>query len=190
MNDGIIIGIDAGTSVMKSVAFTCDGRQLAVAAIPNDYVTLPDGGVEQDMARTWADAAATLRQLGEIIPNLASRVIAISVTAQGDGMWLIDREGEPVGPATIWLDNRAASIVEDYVSSKSYPAHYERTGTGLTVVQMSGKLAWMQRNRPEVLARATHAFHCKDWFYFKLTDDCVADPSEANFTFGNRRHCA
>ena len=190
MNGGIIIGIDAGTSVMESVAFTCGGRQLAVAAIPNDYVTLPDGGVEQDVARTWADAAATLRQLGEIIPDLASRVIAISVTAQGDGMWLIGREGEPVCPATIWLDNRAASIVENYVGTKSYTAHYERTGTGLTVVQMSGKLAWMQRHRPEVSARATHAFRCKDWIYFKLTDDCVTDPSEANFTFGNRRHCA
>ncbi len=185
MNDGIIIGIDAGTSVLKSVAFTCDGRQLAVAAIPNDYVTFPDGAVEQDMNRTWADAATTLRQLGEIIPDLASRVIAISVTAQGDGMWLIDREGEPVGPATIWLDNRAATIVEDYVGTQNYAAHYERTGTGLTVVQMSGKLAWMKRHRPDVLAKATHAFHCKDWIYFKLTGDRVTDPSEANFTFGN-----
>ncbi len=185
MSDGIIIGIDAGTSVMKSVAFACDGRQLAVAAIANDYVTLPDGGVEQDMNRTWADAAATLRQLGEKIPNLASRAIAISVTAQGDGMWLIDKDGEPVGPATIWLDNRAASIVEDYVSTEHYTAHYERTGTGLTVVQMSGKLAWMQRHRPDVLARATQAFHCKDWLYFKLTGDRMTDPSEANCTFGN-----
>ncbi len=185
MNDSIIVGIDAGTSVLKSVAFTCDGRQLAVAAIPNDYTMFQDGGVEQDMNRTWADAAATLLQLGEMIPDFLSRVIAISVTGQGDGMWLIDKAGEPVGPATIWLDNRAASIVEDYVASENYAAHYERTGTGLTVVQMSGKLAWMQRHRPEVLARATHAFHCKDWLYFKFTGDRVTDPSEANFTFGN-----
>ncbi len=185
MRDGIIIGIDAGTSVLKSVAFNGDGEQLAVAAIGNDYVTLPDGGVEQDMARTWADAAATLRQLAEKIPDLASRVIAISVTAQGDGLWLVDKAGEPVGPATIWLDNRAAPIVEDYVAGENHAAHYARTGTGLTVVQMSGKLAWMQRHRPELLAKATHAFHCKDWIYFKLTGDRVTDPSEANFTFGN-----
>ena len=185
MDDGIIIGIDAGTSVMKSVAFTCDGRQLAVAAIPNHYVTLPDGGVEQDMNLTWVDAAATLRQLGDIIPDLASRVIAISVTAQGDGLWLIDKAGEPVGPATIWLDNRCAPIVDGYVDTEHYAAHYERTGTGLTVVQMSGKLAWMQSNKPEILAKATHAFHCKDWIYFKLTGDRVTDPSEANCTFGN-----
>jgi erythritol kinase (D-erythritol 1-phosphate-forming) len=187
MQNGIIIGIDAGTSVLKSVAFSTSGEQLAVAAIPNDYVTLPDGGVEQDMSRTWADAAATLKQLGEMIPDLAARVIAISVTGQGDGLWLVDRQGEPVGPATIWLDSRAASIVEDYVDRPEYDAHYHRTGTGLSVVQMSGKLAWMQRHRPEVLARATDAFHCKDWLYYKLTGGRVTDPSEANFSFGNYR---
>lgn len=185
MDDGIIIGIDAGTSVLKSVAFSRDGQQLAVAAIANEYVTFPDGGVEQDMARTWADAVTTLQQLGEKIPDLASRLIAISVTAQGDGMWLIDEDGEPVGPATIWLDNRCAPFVDSYVTSKDYAAHYERTGTGLTVVQMSGKLAWMQQNKPELLAKATHAFHCKDWLYFKLTGDRMTDPSEAHCTFGN-----
>lgn len=185
MKDGILIGIDAGTSVIKSVAFSADGTQLAVAAIPNKYETKPDGTVEQDMSITWASAAATLRELSEKIPNLASRVVAVSVTAQGDGMWLIDKDGEPVGPATIWLDNRAASIIEDYVASDNYDAHYRRTGTGLTVVQMSGKLAWLQRHKPQQLARATHAFHCKDWIYFKLTGDRVTDPSEANFTFGN-----
>lgn len=187
MQHGIIIGIDAGTSVMKSVAFTVDGEQLAVASLPNSYVTSPDGGVEQDMARTWADAAETLRQLSGKIPDLASRLIAISVTAQGDGLWLIDKDGEPVGPATIWLDKRAAPIIDAYVKTENYADHYARTGTGLTVVQMSGKLAWMHRHQPERLARATHAFHCKDWIYFKLCGDRVTDPSEANFTFGNFR---
>ena len=110
MRDGLLIGVDAGTSVIKSVAFTVSGEQIAAAAIANDYATLPDGGVEQDMARTWRDAAATLKQLGEKIPDLASRVIAIAVTGQGDGMWLIDQAGEPVAPAWLWLDSRAASI--------------------------------------------------------------------------------
>ena len=102
MNSAIIIGIDAGTSVIKSVAFAIDGTQLAVASIANSYVTLPDGGAEQDMARTWADTVATLKQLAEKIPNLAARLIAISVTGQGDGMWLIDKAGSPVAPAWLW----------------------------------------------------------------------------------------
>jgi erythritol kinase len=184
MTDGVLIGIDAGTSVIKSVAFTTSGEQIAAAAIPNSYATLPDGGAEQDMARTWADTVATLKQLSEKLPGLARRLIAISVTGQGDGMWLIDKAGEPVAPAWLWLDARSAPIAEQFAQSPHYVAHYNRTGTGVNACQMSMQLVWMTRNRPEVLARAATALHCKDWLYFKLTGDRRTDPSEANFTFG------
>ncbi len=187
MKDSVLIGVDAGTSVIKSVAFTIDGRQLAVAAVANTYLVLPDGGAEQDMARTWTDTAATLRELSEKVPNLSQRLAAISVTGQGDGMWLIDKEGDPVAPAWLWLDARAASIAEEFVAGPDYQDHYARTGTGVNACQMSIHLTWMQRNRPEALARATSAFHCKDWLYFKLTGKRATDPSEANFTFGNFR---
>ena len=66
MADGsVLIGLDAGTSVIKSVAFDLDGRQLAEASRPNVYEALPNGGVVQDMARTFADTAETLRALVE-----------------------------------------------------------------------------------------------------------------------------
>ena len=191
MSDGVLIGIDAGTSVIKSVAFTTAGEQIAAAAIPNAYQTFADGGAEQDMARTWRDAAETLRQLSGKVPDLAKRLVAIAVTGQGDGMWLIDKAGEPVAPAWLWLDARAAAIAEDFVNSADHAAHYRRTGTGVNACQMSIQLAWMTRNRPDVLARATTGFHCKDWLYFKLTGIRATDPSEANFTFGqyvNRRY--
>lgn len=187
MKEALLIGIDAGTSVIKSIAFTVGGEQIASAAIANSYESLADGGVEQDMARTWRDAAETLRQLSEKIPDLANRLVAISVTGQGDGMWLIDRAGEPVAPAWLWLDARAASIAEEFTRHPDYPAHYRRTGTGVNACQMSTHLAWMTRHRPEVLTRASTAFHCKDWLYFRLTGQRATDPSEANFTFGEYR---
>ncbi len=187
MTPDIIIGIDAGTSVIKSVAFSAAGEQLAVTAIPNSYTTLKNGGVEQDMARTWRDAAQTLRDLALKIDNLNSRVIAIAVTGQGDGMWLIDEDGEPVAPAWLWLDSRAAAIAEDFTHAAAYAAHYERTGTGVNACQQNVQLAWLKRHAPELLAKAKSAHHCKDWLYFKLTGERVCDPSEANFTFGNYR---
>ncbi len=185
MKKDVVIGIDAGTSVIKSVAFSLDGQQLASAAIANSYVTLQNGGVEQDMARTWADTATTLKQLCDKVSGLADRLVAIAVTGQGDGTWLIDAKGEPVAPAWLWLDARAANIANEYTASDDYPGHYARTGTGVNVCQQSIHLAWMQRNSPDVLARATTAFHCKDWLYYKLTGERATDPSEANFTFGN-----
>jgi erythritol kinase len=183
----VLIGIDAGTSVIKSVAFDLAGRQIAVAAIPNRYETLPGGGSEQDLGRTWTDAAATLRLLAEKVDNLASRTAALAVTAQGDGTWLIDRDGEPLAPGWLWLDARAAGTVERLGARPEDRVRFEKTGTGLAACQQGSQMAWMKEHEPHRLTRAATAFHCKDWLYFRLTGVRATDPSEACFTFGNFR---
>jgi len=187
MTADILIGIDAGTSVMKSVAFDLGGRQLAVAAIPNSYEAEGRAGSVQDMARTWADAAKTLSMLGEQIDGLADRVAAIAVTAQGDGNWRIDKSGEPVGKAWLWLDARAGGVVDRLRGDSGDLARFRATGSGLAACQQGPQLRWILDNEPERLAGVTHTFHCKDWLYFKLTDTRATDPSEACFTFGDFR---
>jgi erythritol kinase len=187
MTRDVLIGIDAGTSVIKAVAFTLEGEQIAVASRPNVYATPGPGHVEQDMLRTWADAAAALRELAETVPDLARRAAALAVTAQGDGTWMSDRDGAPVGGGLLWLDSRAAGLVADYMATPAYADHYAATGSGLNACMASGQIAWMKRHQPERIAQATTAFHCKDWLYFKLTGERATDPAEASFTFGNYR---
>lgn len=181
----ILIGIDAGTSVIKSIAFDTSGRQIAAAALPNHYETLPGGGAEQDLARTWSDAATTLRQLADKVPDLANRTVAIAVTGQGDGTWLIDGKGEPVARGWLWLDARAAAIVEEIRARPEDRLRFEKTGSGLAACQQGSQFVFMKRSMPEMLGKAATAFHCKDWLYFKLTSERATDPSEGTFTFGD-----
>lgn len=184
----VLIGVDAGTSVIKSVAFDLSGRQLAVAATPNRYEMVAGGGAEQDLTTTWNDTAASLRQLSEQVPDLASRVAAVAITGQGDGTWLIDADGEPVGKGWLWLDARAASIVENArAGAESDSRRFGLTGSGLAACQQGPQLALMDRTTPERLAKSATAFHCKDWLYFRLTGERATDPSEGCFTFGDFR---
>ena len=187
MTPDILIGLDAGTSVIKAVAFDTSGQQLAVASRRNSYTTLPNGGVEQDMRRTWADAAAVLKDLTAQIDNLRDRVLALAVTGQGDGTWLIDADGAPVHDGWLWLDARAAAEARELAASPQINRIYEITGAGLTVCQMRTHFHWLQRHAPELLERAATALHCKDWLYFNLTGVRAADPTEGVFTFGDFR---
>ena len=57
MSRDILIGLDAGTSVIKAVAFDLAGRQLAVAGTRNQYRSGGDGAVE------GLDDLAELRRL-------------------------------------------------------------------------------------------------------------------------------
>ena len=183
----ILIGIDAGTSVIKSVAFDLRGRQIAMAALPNAYEAVGRAGSVQDLDRTWADAAATLKQLSDKIENLAGRVAAIAVTGQGDGTWMIDRDGAPVGKGWLWLDARAGETVERLRADSGDIARFQSTGVGLAACQQGPQLRWMRDHAPEMLNGVATTFHCKDWLYFRLTGKRATDPSEANFSFGNFR---
>jgi len=186
----VIIGIDAGTSLIKAVAFTRGGRQLGEFSLPNTYSTSPGGRVEQDMSRTWNDTVAALRGLTTKVPDLASRAAAVAVTGQGDGTWLVDDDGRPVGAALLWLDSRAAALVDAIRASERNAPLYRRTGSGLNACQQGPQLAWLHAHAPETLSRAATAFHCKDWLYFLLTGKRATDPSEATFSCGDfRKRC-
>ncbi len=183
----VLIGLDAGTSVIKAVAFTLDGKQTGSAGVPNKVDYLDDGGAVQDVRRTWSDAARALHLLAEKVDNLASRTAALAITGQGDGTWLIDADGEPVAPAWLWLDGRAAPIIEQWRSSDIGPQLQKITGTAINPAIQSGQITWLKRHQPESLGKAATAFHCKDWLYFKATGKRATDPAEGVFTYGNYR---
>jgi erythritol kinase (D-erythritol 1-phosphate-forming) len=183
----VVVGIDAGTSLIKTVAFTREGGQLGSFSLPNVYRTSAGDRVEQDMSRTWDDTAAALRGLATSVPDLETRVAAIAVTGQGDGTWLIDGDGQPVGPALLWLDSRAARLVVEIRAGPQNEALYRRTGSGLNACQQGPQLAWLQAHAPERISHATTAFHCKDWLYYRLTGIRATDPSEMTFSCGNFR---
>ena len=73
----IIVGIDAGTSVIKAVAFDIAGTQIAAASVPNRYATGADGSATQSLAATWADCALALRNLGLQVNALAARTAPV-----------------------------------------------------------------------------------------------------------------
>lgn len=183
----IIIGIDAGTSVLKAVSFSMDGRQFAVSAVKNDYCLGGDGAATQSLAKTWACCAHVLRSLSEKIKPSDNRVAAIGVTAQGDGTWLLDQNQNPVTDAWLWLDARAASTVDRLIKSDLEKDRFHDTGTGLNTCQQGAQLAHMKAHHPELLQSAAVALHCKDWLYYNLTGELATDPSEASFTYGDFR---
>ena len=102
----LLIGVDAGTSVIKAVAFTLDGEQVGLASGARTPMRRTGPGqVEQDMAgaldcaRTDVDASSR-RPRSRIC--VAVRCGARRHEAQGDGTWLID-DDEASRSAAAWL---------------------------------------------------------------------------------------
>lgn len=186
-NKDIIIGIDAGTSVVKAVAFSLSGVQIASHSVQSQYKVEENGAATQSLSQTWMDCAETLRGLGSKLQNLAMRTAAISVTGQGEGTWLVGKNNQPTCDAWLWLDARAASTVEKLRKKPTELKRYQTTGTGLAACQQGPQIAYMSETQPDLLSRSEIAFRCKDWLYLSLTNIRATDPSEASFSYGDFR---
>ncbi|MEV0271973.1 FGGY-family carbohydrate kinase [Hamadaea sp. NPDC050747] len=173
-SEPVVVGVDAGTTLTKAVAFSVTGEPLARAARPTRVDRVGPGWYEQDADLVVASVEEVLAELRESI----GPVQAIGVTAQGDGLWLVDADGRPVRPAISWMDGRAAGIVRDWDASGLLTAGFRRTGTLMFPGAQTPLLAWVAQHEPESLKRAATAAYCKDVLLHRLTGVRATDPTD------------
>ena len=187
MNKDVIIGIDAGTSVLKAVAFSIDGKELANTSTPNVFNISDDGKATQSPKETWKKCVKIISDLCLKLPGLVNRTLIVSITGQGDGTWLVDKDGEPTCDAWLWMDSRSAKIAKNLSLLPTEEARFNATGTGMFAGQQGSQMNYIESSSPNILNKSETAFHCKDYLYMKLTDVRATDPSEACMSFGNFR---
>ncbi|RSS76719.1 carbohydrate kinase [Streptomyces sp. WAC06614] len=194
MTTRIILGIDAGTTSVKTVAFTLDGEIVgaARAGVPVDRG--PNGEAEVDMERVWEATASTVKDVVDQLTACGGEVAAIGVTGQGDGLWLVDDEGRPVRPAALWLDGRTAARLADWDADGRSAAVARTTGSPLFPGAMPILVAELAAAGaipdPASTATGVHQLNCKDWLRYRLTGVMVTDPSESSRTYLDTRSVA
>ena len=104
-----IIGIDAGTSNVKSVLFDLEGKEVLVESVENEPIHIGDSDIEQNMTILWDKVNLSIKMLMENGPAKGEDVLGIGLTGQGEGCWLIDKDGKPVQDALLWCDGRASA---------------------------------------------------------------------------------
>lgn len=161
--DGLL-AVDLGTSGVKAGVIDLEGRLLGFGERPYPLI---DGGnpgwVEQDAALWWSSAREAMRSA--ITPTRGSRIVGVCIGGQGPSLVAIDRAGEPLANAIIWMDRRT----EDERRAIS-----EKLGGELSLYSNVPKAMWIRLHRPEVYAR-THVF-LQSWDYiaYRLTGVAVA----------------
>ncbi|MEU6142471.1 FGGY-family carbohydrate kinase [Streptomyces sp. NPDC047081] len=174
------VGIDVGTSTVKAAAFDAGGRELAVAARPVG-LALHGGVVEQDMEEVYSAVVAVL---GELTTRVPGPVELAGLTGQGDGVWLVDKDGLPVRAAASWMDGRAHELLDQWLEDGTFEAVFRRTGSAMFPGCPGPLLAWFDRYEPKALDAAATALYCKDMVFRRLTGaPATTDVSDASMPF-------
>lgn len=174
-----VMGIDAGTSVVKATIFSLEGREVARAARtvpihnPESYMA------EEDLQDVWMAAVDAISESLTGSAITPDRIRAVAVTGQGDGSWLVDTAGNPVGPAILWTDGRAGEIVERWGRDGTMKKTFKKTGGGPYAGTTAAILRWRIENQPELVERDDiRNVYCKDWVSYKLSGELNSDPSD------------
>lgn len=167
-----LIGIDAGTTKIKAVLFDRTGHQIAEAAADNRVINSNGSWNEQDMDQLWETLTGCVRNLVGLPGVEREQIDAIGLSAQGEGLWPLDAQGNTICNAILWNDGRAADTVAALKKDrKLYEDLKLRVGSyvkpGSTVVQIK----WLAENRPELYQKAACIFTCKDYLRYRMTGE-------------------
>ena len=169
------LGIDIGTSAVKSVLVDQDGK---VAAQASSALTLqsPKPSWNEQRPDDWWDAVRLACRELSAAPGYRA-VAAIGLSGQMHGAVCLDASLLPVRPAILWNDGRADA--ECAAMLADMPDIGDRAG----VLPMPGftapKIRWLARAEPDVHARIRHVMLPKDYVRLKLSGDLATDVSDA-----------
>ncbi|TYB52222.1 carbohydrate kinase [Nonomuraea sp. PA05] len=178
-----IICVDAGTTVIKAVGYDSSGAEAAVSRRETVVSRPAPGHAEQDMHAVWDAVAATVRE----VAGQVGGADFVAITAQGDGCWLVDADGEPTGPAILWNDARAAPIVDRWTRDGLAAEAFRTNGSSAASGLPHAILTWLREHGPGRLARSSTMLTCGGWIFSRMTGELAADESDASAPFMDLR---
>ncbi len=175
-----VLCIDAGTTMVKSVLFDDEGREVKVARQGTVVAGPEPGWSEQDMYSVWDAVVHTVRQ---VVHGGEADVSMVAVTGQGDGLWLVGPDGRPTGPAILWNDGRAAEIVDAWDEEGLLTEAFRINGNLAFAGTQTPILMWLHRHDPHRLEASHRALYCDGWLYHRFTGRFAAEESDAASPF-------
>jgi len=165
----LLIGLDVGTTSVKAGIFDATGRRVATSAQEYRLAHPAPDRAEIDAETYWTASVQAIRgALGKAAAD-PTRVAAIAVSSQGETAIAVDAQGRPVGPALVWLDNRASTEAAELAARFGDAAVYERTGVpSVTPTWTACKLLWWRHHEPELFRTARRFLLVEDFILARL----------------------
>lgn len=145
-SDGVLLGVDIGTSGLKVGIVDGEGRVLAHHAERTPATFGSGGHVGQDAEALVAMALAAIPTVCAKAAVPPSAIAAVAIDGQMGGVIGVDRDFRPVTGLDMGLDQAAERINEEFHRDHR-PA---LLGTSCGSPRNTPKIAWWKREHPEV----------------------------------------
>jgi len=165
-----IFVIDAGTQSIRAAMIDLKGNICAIERTEIDsYFSDQPGFAEQDPEYLWDKLCETTLRLFKNISIDISLIQGLSITTQRGSVVNLDKNGKPLRPAIIWLDQRKAKVDD-------WPKGIVKKGLQLVNMYESlahaikdGESNWIRQNQPEIWKKTYKYVFLSAFFNYRLT---------------------
>ncbi|MFL5746871.1 MAG: gluconokinase [Niastella sp.] len=178
-----IITIELGTNGVRVFAFNLSGRVIgSMKGYFPTFHTEPDHS-EQDPEQIFITTLYVLKNLlNEFIHPKKYTVACICFSASMHSVLAVDKNGNPLGNAITWADNRAKKEAQELRYSPLGKSLYAATGTPIHPMSPLVKIAWMKNRDKERFRQASKFLSIKSYIIHQLTGEYKMDYSIASAT--------
>lgn len=173
-----ILAYDVGTTALKCALHDLSGKVIAKASVEYQLIALDADSVEMEVETYWTafkSAVASVIRESNINPR---NIKALGVSAQGETLIVVDKDGNPLRRAIVWLDNRAQREAEELGDEFGHRHAYEITGqVKLVPTWPASKILWIRKHEPIIFEKAYKFLLIEDYFLYRLTGEYVCEGS-------------
>ena len=177
------LGIDCGGTYLKAGLYDAEGHEHGIVRQALRTMSPLPGYAERDMRQLWQHCAANIAGLLQQAGVSGEQIKGVGISAQGKGLFLLDKQDRPLGNAILSSDRRALNIVQrwqrDRIPERLYPVTRQTLWTG----HPASLLRWVKENDPQRYAQIGCVMMGHDYLRWCLTG--VKGCEESNISESN-----
>ena len=176
------LGLDNGGSAVKAAIFDLNGKEIASSTRAQKILTPQAGFTERNASETWELNCEVIKDaLGKSGIN-AGDIVGVAVTGYGNGIHIIDKNGDDVYRHVVSTDARAQKYVTKFHKDGTFDKVREKTMQSIWAAQPPLMLNWFRDHQPEILEQAHAILSITDYIRFKLTGEVANELSNLSGT--------
>ena len=173
-----ILAFDLGTTALKCALHDLKGTVIAKASEEYQLITPRADWVEMDVETYWQAFKTVVSRVLKESGIDPAEIKALGVSAQGETLIVVDRDGKPLRRAIVWLDNRAQQEADELGEIFGHRHAFEITGqVKLVPTWPASKIRWLQKCEPELFENVGKFLLIEDYFLHRLTGEYVCEGS-------------
>jgi len=175
----LMLGIDLGTSGVKTIAVNPEGKILSSYSVLYDLIQPRPGWSEQSAGDWWDAVVESIRGVLSDSAVDVAEVKALSLSGQMHGSVFLDKAGEVIRNPLLWNDTRTTAQCKWITDQLGEEALIGFVGNPALEGFTAPKLIWLRDNEPENYNRVHTLMLPKDYIVYKLTGRRSTEMSDA-----------